>query len=311
MADKRMFSKKVTDNDEFIKLSSSAQALYFHLNQGADDDGFNNQVELAMFKSHASSDDLIALLGKKFLLRFESGVVVIKHWWMHNTLRKDRYKTTNYQNELKALGVKDNGSYTLLESKNKVGCHLVAKVVTQNRLDKNSIDKNNINTMVKSEDVDLDIDPCLEGQSSSLKRTKNEIDFDTLWALYPRKQGKKNAYQLYLSAIKQGATYNEIKQGIENYVAYIKKNNIDMQYVKQGKTWFSQRSWQDDYSISYSTRFDNKKVKESPEWLKEYEEEHKNIKAKELSEEEAQKVLSNAQEMFKTKVPEKLNEGEK
>jgi len=172
MAEKRMFSKKVTDNDEFIKLSSSAQALYFHLNQGADDDGFNNQVELAMFKSHASSDDLIALLGKKFLLRFESGVVVIKHWWMHNTLRKDRYKTTNYQNELKALGVKDNGSYTLLESKNKVGCHLVAKVVTQNRLDKNSIDKIRLDKNIEdksSMSADTDTKTPLINYSSILK----------------------------------------------------------------------------------------------------------------------------------------------
>lgn len=119
MANKRMYSKDITDSDAFIEMSSAAQALYFHLNQGADDDGFNNQIQVAMIKAHASTDDLKILMAKSFVIRFESGVIVIKHWRMHNTLRKDRYTPTNYQEELKQLGIKDNGAYTL-------GCQVVA-----------------------------------------------------------------------------------------------------------------------------------------------------------------------------------------
>lgn len=119
MANKRMYSKEITDSDPFIELSSAAQALYFHLNQGADDDGFNNQVQLAMWKAHASIDDLKVLMAKNYILRFENGVIVIKHWRLHNTLRKDRYTPTNYQEEFKQLGIKDNGAYTL-------GCQVVA-----------------------------------------------------------------------------------------------------------------------------------------------------------------------------------------
>lgn len=119
MAERRMFSKKVTDSDAFIEMSSAAQALYFHLNQGADDDGFNNQIQIAMLKAHASTDDLKILMAKNFVIRFECGVIVIKHWRMHNTLRKDRYTPTNFQEELRQLGLKDNGSYTL-------GCQVVA-----------------------------------------------------------------------------------------------------------------------------------------------------------------------------------------
>lgn len=119
MANKRMYSKDITDSDAFIEMSSAAQALYFHLNQGADDDGFNNQIQIAMIKAHASTDDLKILMAKSFVIRFESGVIVIKHWRMHNTLRKDRYTPTNYQEELKQLGIKDNGAYTL-------GCQVVA-----------------------------------------------------------------------------------------------------------------------------------------------------------------------------------------
>lgn len=138
MAERRMFTKKITDSDAFLELSSAAQALYFHLNQGADDDGFNNQVSNAMYKAHASIDDLKILMLKNFIIRFESGVIVIKHWRMHNTLRKDRYTPTNFQEELKLLGLKDNGAYTL-------GCQTVAERLPQDRLGKDSID-NNIHT---------------------------------------------------------------------------------------------------------------------------------------------------------------------
>ena len=98
-----MFSKQITDSDAFISLPSSTQALYFHLNQGADDDGFNNQIQTAMMKSHASVDDVKMLLMKRFIIQFESGVIVIKHWRMHNTLRKDRYTPTAFQEEFSRL----------------------------------------------------------------------------------------------------------------------------------------------------------------------------------------------------------------
>ena len=126
MAEKRMFTKKITDDDNFISMSASAQALYFHLNQGADDDGFTNQIAIAMLKAHASEDDLKVLLAKSYLIRFESGVIVIKHWRMHNTLRKDRYTATSYQEEYELLDIKSNGAYTLSD-----GCQTVANWLPQ------------------------------------------------------------------------------------------------------------------------------------------------------------------------------------
>lgn len=141
-----MFTKKITDDDNFISLASSAQALYFHLNQGADDDGFNNQVQMAMFKAHASIDDLKVLMAKNYIIRFESGVIVIKHWRMHNTLRKDRYTPTSFQEELKMLGIKVNGAYTLESEADAEwlpnGCQMVA--TDKNSIDKNSIDKDSM-----------------------------------------------------------------------------------------------------------------------------------------------------------------------
>lgn len=137
MAERRMFTKKITDSDAFIELSSAAQALYLHLNQGADDDGFTNQVQMAMYKAHASVDDLKVLIAKKFLLTFENGVIVIKHWRLHNTLRKDRYTPTNYQDEFRQLGIKDNGAYTL-------GCQVVAERLPQDSIGKVNVVEDNL-----------------------------------------------------------------------------------------------------------------------------------------------------------------------
>ena len=132
-----MFTKKVTDDDNFMALSASAQALYLHLSMSADDDGFCNQVSLSMFKAHASIQDLEALLEKRYIYQFENGVIVIKHWRMANALRKDRYTPTAFQEELAKLELKDNGAYTRLPD----GCQVVAACLPQDRIGKDSIGK--------------------------------------------------------------------------------------------------------------------------------------------------------------------------
>lgn len=102
MAERRMFSKVVIDSDTFLDMPLSAQALYFHLSMRADDDGFVSSPKRIQTYVGASTDDLKILLAKHFLIPFESGVVVIKHWKVHNYIQKDRYKETYYQAE-KAL----------------------------------------------------------------------------------------------------------------------------------------------------------------------------------------------------------------
>ena len=112
MAERRMFTQKIVDSDAFLDMPLSAQALYFHLNMRADDDGFVNNPKRIQRTVCASEDDLKLLILKRFLICFENGVIVIKHWRMHNSLRKDRYTPTQYQEEFSRLGIKDNGSYT-------------------------------------------------------------------------------------------------------------------------------------------------------------------------------------------------------
>ena len=132
-----MLTKKVTDDDNFMALSSSAQALYLHLSMAADDDGFCNQVSISMFKAHASVQDLQALLEKRYIYQFDNGVIVIKHWRMANALRKDRYTPTVFQEELEQLDLKKNGSYTWLPN----GCQMVANCLPQDRLDKDRLEE--------------------------------------------------------------------------------------------------------------------------------------------------------------------------
>ena len=151
MAERRMFTKKVTDDDNFMQLSASAQALYLHLSMAADDDGFCNQVSISMFKAHASVQDLKALLEARYIYQFENGVIVIKHWRMANALRKDRYTPTAFQEELAKLRVKENGSYTLGGDGCQTvaewlpdGCQVVADCLPQDSIDKVSIGKDSI-----------------------------------------------------------------------------------------------------------------------------------------------------------------------
>ena len=118
MAERRMFSQKIVDSDAFLDMPLSAQALYFHLNMRADDDGFVNNPKRIQRTIGASDDDLKLLVMKRFILVFDNGVIVIKHWLMNNTLRKDRYNPTQYQEQFALLDVKDNNSYT--EKKAKV-----------------------------------------------------------------------------------------------------------------------------------------------------------------------------------------------
>ncbi|MBF7128462.1 conserved phage C-terminal domain-containing protein [Pediococcus pentosaceus] len=113
MAQRRMFSKKITDTDIFLDMPLSSQALYFHLNMHADDDGFASNAKTVKRMIGSSDDDLKLLLTKNFIFAFESGVVVIKDWKIHNYIRKDTYNTTIYGDEKEQLAQDENGSYTL------------------------------------------------------------------------------------------------------------------------------------------------------------------------------------------------------
>lgn len=152
MAERRMFAKSIIDSDAFLDMPTSAQALYFHFGMRADDDGFVNSPNKIMKMVNASTDDLKLLIAKSFLIPFESGVVVIKHWKIHNYIKSDRYKPTNYTEEKEMLSYKDNGAYTLENTGMYPECiQDVSTTDTQVRLGKGRSGKDRLGKVTKSE----------------------------------------------------------------------------------------------------------------------------------------------------------------
>ena len=110
MAERRMFAKSVIDSDLFLDMPPTTQMLYFHLAMRADDDGFINNPRRIQRMIGASDDDMRILIAKQFILTFENGVIVIRHWKLHNYIRKDMYHPTEYQAERQMLSLKNNKS---------------------------------------------------------------------------------------------------------------------------------------------------------------------------------------------------------
>lgn len=201
-----MFTKKITDDENFMTLSSSAQALYLHLSMCADDDGFSNQVSVCMFKAHASVQDLQALLEKRYIYQFENGVIVIKHWRMANALRKDRYTPTVFKEELSKLRLKDNGSYTMTNEDESTrlpfGCHVVADCLPQDRIGKDSIGnikESNTNVLQKKKFIP----PTVEEVQEYLDSVGSKVDAEAFVAFYDSKGWMvgKNKMKSWKSAI--------------------------------------------------------------------------------------------------------------
>ncbi|WP_248624727.1 DnaD domain protein [Enterococcus cecorum] len=115
MAERRMINKRIIVSDTFLDMPLSAQALYFHLNAIADDDGFIENPNSFKRMIGASNDDLKILIAKQYILPFESGVVVVKHWLIHNYIRRDRYNETMHVEEKKKLQINEDKTYSYYE----------------------------------------------------------------------------------------------------------------------------------------------------------------------------------------------------
>lgn len=232
MAERRMFTQKIVDSDAFLDMPLSTQCLYFHLNMRADDDGFVNNPKKIQRMIGASEDDLKILLAKRFLLGFESGVVVIKHWRMHNLLRKDRYNPTQYQEEYEQLMLKDNGSYTendvLATNWQPDGNQLA----TQDSIGKDSIGKN------------IDI-PSFQ--------TPIEELFLKFWKAYPKKVGKQDALKSFKKIKPSKELVDKMVSVIEDAKNTEQWTKNGGQYIPNPSTWLNQGRWDDDIS-TYTRR---------------------------------------------------------
>lgn len=149
MAERRMFAKTIIDSDAFLDMSISARLLYYDLAMRADDDGFVNSPKKIMRIVGASLDDLRALIERKFIIPFDNGVVVIKHWRIHNYIRKDTYSETKYKEQKEALELDENGSYRLIRDDSSTERpRLVNDQSTQDRIGKDRIGKDRLGKFV-------------------------------------------------------------------------------------------------------------------------------------------------------------------
>ena len=174
MAQRRMFSRKITETDHFLEMPLSSQALYFHLNMGADDEGFIDKAKTIQRTIGASDDDMKLLIAKGFLIPFESGVVVIRHWRIHNYIQADRFQATIYQDEKEQL---DFDKSKIASIKPLDQCiQNVSKMDTQVRLGEDSLDKDRldkVNNLYSGEDEKKSLSQIIK--SSSVKINERQI----------------------------------------------------------------------------------------------------------------------------------------
>lgn len=143
MSQRRMFTLQIVDTDAFLDMPATSQLLYFHLAMRADDDGFVDKPKKILREVGVNDDDMKVLLTKRFILAFESGIIVIKHWKMHNYIQSDRYHETKYLEEKSKLTTKENGAYTEC-------IQPVSKMDTEVRLGKVSLELGKANLVAPS-----------------------------------------------------------------------------------------------------------------------------------------------------------------
>ena len=175
-----MFTKRITESDAFLDMPSSTQMLYFHFSMNADDDGFVNNPKKIQKMCGASDDDFKLLIAKSFIILFDSGIIVIKHWKMHNYIQADRYRPTDYVEEKSMLGIKSNKAYTLDVSKMDTECiqngYIGKDSIGKVSIDKDSIDKDSKGESVRGEKAKRFYPPTLDEVKQYCEERKNNID---------------------------------------------------------------------------------------------------------------------------------------
>lgn len=218
MAERRMFAKTIIDSDSFLDMPHSTQLLYFHLSMRADDDGFINNPKNIMRMIGCKDDDMSVLITKKFIIPFESGIVVIKHWKIHNYIAKDRYKETKYKKEKETLQLDENNSYTTC-------IQPVYKMDTQVRLGKVSIGKDNI-----------------YGQNDQ----EYEVKFEEFYSKYPKKVKKQEVKKWFLKNKPSNELFSSIMNSLEQFRASKDWQKDGGQFIPYPSTWLNQKRWEDE-----------------------------------------------------------------
>ena len=213
MAQKRMFDKAITNSDIFLDLPDSTQVLYFHLSMNADDDGFVNNWKSILRMTGTKEDDLKLLVAKSFIIPFDSGVIVIRHWRINNYLRNDRYKETSYKQELSMLNVDNNGEYLL---KNNLG---IPKVYPEKkRIEEKSIEYNTA-----------------------------QNNFYAFWNAYPKKRDKGRVEKWFAHNNPSQELVDKMIEVVERLKDTEQWKKGNGKFIPYPATWLNAKGWEDEF----------------------------------------------------------------
>lgn len=223
MAERRMFAKSIVLSDAFLDMPASSRCLYFTLAMLADDEGFVNSPKSIMRQSGSSQDDMNLLLAKKFVLPVGEGVCVIKHWWIHNYIQKDRFSPTKYADLKELLHLDENKAYSLVYPE----CiQSVSEMDTQDSIGKVSIGKDSIG---KSNSADL-------------------VPFEDFWNLWPT--GHKVAKEDAIKAWKKLRVDDELFSKMAAALSWQKQSKSWTEsggkYIPHPATWLNGHRWEDE-----------------------------------------------------------------
>ena len=287
MANRRMFSKKITDTDKFLDMPASAQNLYFHLNMHADDDGFLGNAKTIKRMVGASDDDLKLLAAKQFLIPFDDGVVVIKDWRIHNYIRSDRYRSTIYTDHKNSLQINENQQYELLAEQpkkvgmtdgipdgNQDGYQMDTQVrLGKVRLGKDRLGKDRLGKVrlgkgrLDNTRQDKTPESQPEADSVSLEDVKEVIDYLNQKAGTKYRATTAATKRLVGARLKEGFTVDDCKKVIDNKVAdwlndekmknYLRPNTLFQ--ASKFESYLNEtpkKSWQQQEDERYKNPFD-------------------------------------------------------
>ena len=228
-----MFSPQIVGSDEFLEMPTSSRELYFQLGMYADDDGFISPRKI-MRMVNATDDDLKVLIGKRFVLPFETGVVVIKHWMVNNLVRKDWYQETRYTEQKERLFLKPNKAYTLDPDQGEplaapTRQHLVNGSATEVRLGKVRLGK------VTDTDEYSD-------------------EFIAFWSSYPKKTGKGDAWRSWNKIAPSQSLAEKITASVADHVARDDQWKRERgRFIPNPATFLNQRRWEDEIATENSS----------------------------------------------------------
>ena len=262
MAEKRMFSNQIVDSDAFLSMPLSSQALYFHLNMKGDDEGFvNNPIRIARAIG-SNDDDLKLLILKNFVLSFESGIIVIKHWKLHNWIRNDRVKPTAYIDEKNMLEEKENKVYSFKK---------MDLSSTENMLCQTNVSQLSDNCQHSIEEISIDKfstkDICADSEEEEVQKSATVFDkesaFATFWEKYPKKLNKAKARVAFFKECKSEEMLQIMLEALEQ-----QKNQVDWkkdngQFIPHPTTWLNGRRWEDEITRASNEqpRYSNTDIK--------------------------------------------------